>query len=319
MEIEDPVYGKAVIEEEVLKELIESEPVQRLKEISMSGPLPFFTDKNLVSRYEHSVGVMILLRKHGASIEEQIAGLLHDTPHTAFSHTIDYVYDTDEHDYHDDFLEEIVYSSEIPDILERHGLETEEILDESNFGLLERDSPLICADRIDYFLRDSKRVMDEDVDELRDSLTTHNGMFVLDDRDVAEEYALRFIRADRELWANPEEVAINELFADAVRRALREDVLTEDDLFRSDSFVLEKMKDSDLDFIHQRFQVIQDRSFSVDSNEPDFTGHTKARYVDPPVLVDGEIVRVSDYSGELVEEIENHRQEVEDGVPVGID
>ena len=36
---------------------------------------------------------MLLIKKLGGSVEEQIAGLLHDVSHTAFSHVIDYVFD----------------------------------------------------------------------------------------------------------------------------------------------------------------------------------------------------------------------------------
>jgi HD superfamily phosphohydrolase len=319
MQIEDPVHGTGEIEKEVLKELLQTEPVQRLKEIHQAGPLPFFTDKYPVTRYQHTIGVFLLLRKHGASIEEQIAGLLHDVPHTAFSHTVDFVYKTEEHDYHDDFLEKMVYSSEIPEIVEKHGLDIEKILDESRFGLLEQDMPLLCADRIDYFLRDSQQVMGEDIDELRDSLTVHDGMFVLDDREIAEEFALRFIEADRSLWANPEEVAINELFADAVREALETGIIEEDDLFRTDEYVMDKLRDSGNEFIQERLEQLEEKSFTVGADDSDFTGHTKARYVDPPVLEDGETVRVSDYSETLRQEIDRHREEVEDGFPVRID
>ena len=105
MLIEDAVYGDRELKEEVLKELIDSRPFQRLKNIHQAGPQPFFMYKYPMTRYEHSIGVMLLLRDHGASLEEQIAGLLHDVPHTAFSHMVDFVYDTDEHDYHDRFLE----------------------------------------------------------------------------------------------------------------------------------------------------------------------------------------------------------------------
>lgn len=319
MKIEDRVHGEAEIEEDVLKELISSEPVQRLKDVHQAGPLPFFTDKYPVTRYQHSIGVFILLRQHGASIEEQIAGLLHDVPHTAFSHTVDFVYNTDDHDYHDDFLEDVIYSSEIPEILERYGIDTEEVLDESKFGLLERDSPLLCADRIDYFLRDSKLILGKNIEDLRKSLTTHNEMFVLDHRDIAEDFALRFIEADRSLWANPEEVAINELFADIVRRGLEEDILEEDDLFRTDSYVMDLLKSSENEFIQERFDIIQEKRFSVVDENSDFTGKTKARYVDPPVLVDDGITRVSDYSDRLKEEIDKHRTEVGEGFPVRID
>jgi len=53
---------------------------------------------NPTTRFDHSVGVMLLIRKLGAGsspasalLKEQVAALLHDVSHTAFSHVIDYV------------------------------------------------------------------------------------------------------------------------------------------------------------------------------------------------------------------------------------
>jgi len=81
---------------------------------------------------------MLLLKKLGASLEEQIAGLLHDIPHTAFSHTIDFVFPNKDHNFHERFHEKIIKESEIPEILERYGFVLERLLNEHNFPLLEK-------------------------------------------------------------------------------------------------------------------------------------------------------------------------------------
>ena len=71
----DSVYGTFTIGEPTLQELIASQPLQRLQDISMAGYAePFFPD-SYHSRFEHSVGVCYLLSKFGASLKEQIAGL----------------------------------------------------------------------------------------------------------------------------------------------------------------------------------------------------------------------------------------------------
>lgn len=88
MNIADPIYGKMRIQKPVLIELLSAPSVIRLKNISQFGiPDQYYHLKNY-SRFEHSVGVMILLRKLGASVEEQAAGLLHDVSVSAFSHII---------------------------------------------------------------------------------------------------------------------------------------------------------------------------------------------------------------------------------------
>src|SRR3990167_3900982 len=91
MLIKDRVYGNFQINEPVILELLKSKLVLRLKGISQFGVPDKYHYIKGFSRYEHSVGVMILLRILGASLEEQVAGLLHDVSHTAFSHIVDWV------------------------------------------------------------------------------------------------------------------------------------------------------------------------------------------------------------------------------------
>src|SRR3989339_131162 len=131
MEIKDRVYGQVNITEPVILELMASGPLQRLKGIKQS------LSNQTVSRYEHSLGVMILLKILKAPLEEQIAGLLHDVPHTAFSHVIDYVFVSSEHshEFHEKFHEQMIKKSEIPKILAKYNYDVNKILDEDNFSL----------------------------------------------------------------------------------------------------------------------------------------------------------------------------------------
>src|SRR5882672_946575 len=130
MIVGDRTYGKTDITSEVILELINSKPLQRLKGIAQYGiPDVFYHHKNY-SRYEHSVGVMLLLRRLGASEEEQIAGLLHDVSHTAFSHVIDWVVgEGGAESYQDEQHEHFIRESEIPRILKKHGYAVERITD----------------------------------------------------------------------------------------------------------------------------------------------------------------------------------------------
>ena len=159
MLIIDKVYGKIKIQEPILLELLDDPAVLRLKKISQFGmPNKYYHYKNY-SRYEHSVGVMILLREFGATIEEQIAGLLHDVSHTTFSHVADWVFMKGEkgfEDYQDKVHNRFIRNSGIPKILREYGFSVERILDKKNFTLLENEVPDLCSDRIDYSLREFK-------------------------------------------------------------------------------------------------------------------------------------------------------------------
>jgi HD superfamily phosphohydrolase len=59
------------------------------------------------TRFDHSVGVMLLIRHLGGSLREQLAGLLHNVSHTDFLHLIDYVLDMTGEDYHEQRYEEV--------------------------------------------------------------------------------------------------------------------------------------------------------------------------------------------------------------------
>lgn len=68
---------------------------------------------------------------------------------------IDYVFDNEDESYHEEIFSSVVKNSEIPAILAKHGYNYEDILlDDSKWTLLERSAPELCADRVDYTLRD---------------------------------------------------------------------------------------------------------------------------------------------------------------------
>ena len=156
IKINHKIYGNYTITEPVLIELINSKSLQRLKEICNGGAWFFhYTYKKQFTRYDHSIGVMLLLRKFNATLEEQIAGLLHDISHTAFSHVADFVFGRlQEHDYQDSKLEKAFQVQGINKILRKHKINPKFILNEKNFSLLERNLPTLCADRLDYTFQD---------------------------------------------------------------------------------------------------------------------------------------------------------------------
>jgi HD superfamily phosphohydrolase len=107
MIIDEMFYGLFELDEPLLLDLIQSDPVQRLKGVYMGGVTSLLGVGTTSTRYEHSVGAMLLVRLLGASVEEQAAALLHDVSHTALSHVIDYVFDTPSRQaFHDDVKEQ---------------------------------------------------------------------------------------------------------------------------------------------------------------------------------------------------------------------
>ena len=149
----------------LLAELLNSQPIKRLKHINQYGIIQLVDSEGhnneLYTRYDHSLGVFYLLNYFGASFEEQLSGLLHDVSHTAFSHVSDYLFSTSSAgnpNYHDSLFTAFLQKHGVTQILKLHALTPEDI-DPGNvyFTMLERELPDLCADRLDYILQGSAR------------------------------------------------------------------------------------------------------------------------------------------------------------------
>jgi HD superfamily phosphohydrolase len=299
MEIADPLYGSFEITEPALLDVLRADALQRLHTVLQHGITGLIGITAPTTRYDHSVGVMLLVRKIGAGIlpadallKEQIAALLHDVSHTAFSHVIDYVFD--DHDgqgYHERQKESFIARSDLPQVLGRHGYDWREFLPEQAFSLLEQPAPALCADRLDYFLRDARDLRlasDTDVQSALASLAVQAGRLVVTDLEAARWMGYTFIDADEASWANFREVALYELAARAIRLGLEGGELTDADLWRGDAEAWAILQASPDPGVQAYVQLVSPATrFAWDADNPTFSVSTKLRAIDPPVLSNG--------------------------------
>ncbi len=130
--------GASTIDEPAILDLIGCPTFQRLKGVRQAGPSALaFPFKN-VSRFEHSLGVFLLLRRLGADRREQVAGLLHDISHTAFSHAVDFIFSSREQDHHEHLKPLMLDRPDLAGALGRLGYAPAEFYDDSIYPLLER-------------------------------------------------------------------------------------------------------------------------------------------------------------------------------------
>jgi len=299
---DDNVYGRIEIKEQVLVDLINSKAMQRLKGVNM-GPSyllksypPFKKYKN--TRFQHSVGVLLFLKKMNATINEQIAGLLHDISHTAFSHAIDFLFDRHtQQDYHEKIHDKIILESDIQIILKKHHIDVNQILDEKKFTLLEKEVPDLCADRIDYFLRDMiiyDSEIKNNLNNILNSLIKFEKETVFNNLDIARLFAEKFIEANKLLWCNPYQVALFKFISDILKLGLSKGIITQEDLFTTDNEVLIKLKNSKDEEIDEKLNMISDLKIIENKNDYDYHLKSKIRWVDPKILVDSKLSRLSE-------------------------
>ncbi len=294
----DPVFGATELAEPLLLALLRTAPVQRLRGIHQAGASYLVRPGRDVTRYEHGVGVMLLIRRLGGSVGEQAAGLIHDVSHTAFSHVADQLFTRREEDYHEAHFERLVRRSEIPRVLEQHGLRVEPLLDHGRWGLLERPLPDLCADRIDYTLRDLLRlgaISPGEIAAFLPALTVCDGTIAVADSDAALWFVHRFAQEVLDLFMDPLELFANATLARALQRGLAIGALAEEDLFLDDETVLARLRaagDAEigdaLDALRPGVVVVEDETVY------DAHVYSKARNVDPLVVAPGGVRRCSD-------------------------
>lgn len=296
MRWDDRVYGESTIDDPGALALIHGPTFARLGRIRQAGPSAIAFPFKTVTRREHSLGVYLLLGRLGARHRERIAGLLHDLSHTAFSHAVDFVVASEEQDHHERLKPEFLHRPDVVGPLSAMGYAPEEFYDDAIYPLLERPLPWLCADRVDYFLRDSLATgvsTPMSVRRTLDALVIAEGTIALNDIEVARDLAARFAEMNRDWWASPTEAYVYNEFADALREGFRCGALCEQDLLGDDEAVLSKLRDSGNPAIATKLDCVA--NFRVDrvvNYRPRVA--PKDRRIDPPVVVAGELRRLSE-------------------------
>ena len=286
MTTSDPIYGKIEITEPVLLELIATGAMQRLKGIDQNVtanllPIPW----KPFTRFDHCVGVMLLIRKLGGSLEEQIAGLLHDISHTAFSHVMDFVFDQQmTQNFHEEHIERIVKQSAIPEILSRYGFDTDRVINHANFSILEQELPALCADRVDYAVK-TFYSGGQDAANLKKfvtDLTVTENQITFRHSQIALEFARQFLATDLAIWGGSAACNIAyHLFSIIIKKAYQNGEVSFDDFFTTDEEVLGKLGPESKKEV-EKLRLL--KFIEVAPSEPyDYHVNGKIRYVDPPV------------------------------------
>lgn len=317
----DSIYGSFDITEPVLIELLNSKELNRLKDISQGGYLPAYKDQedaSVSNRYNHSIGVFCLLRRFKAPLEEQIAGLLHDVSHTAFSHAIDYAFKSisnqQNQSFQDDHHETFIKHSDIPVILNKYNINVDYILDDSHFPLKENELPDLCADRLDYSLMCMytvyKMITESEKDYIVDSLTVYNSSFIMKDFESAKFYAEKFLELDNTYFSGLRSAVMLAFNGKLFQTLIRDyNFKVEDFLNYTNSDVIKiienHIKDNpELKKYYDYLHLTTD-NFKNDKNDYEEHVFCKSRAINPQFLKDGKLYRVSDFDNDFKKQLES--------------
>jgi uncharacterized protein len=197
---------------------------------------------------------------------------------------------------HHKFVEETGLS----DLLHRLGYNSDELLDEKRYSLLENNLPDICADRLDYTLRDSLHLQilsRQQVTKVIKGLKVIDNEFVFTNEDSAFTYSFAFYLLNLMYYGSPVEAHFNTNFGNLFKYAIKKKVLSEKDWFSDDIKVVEKLQKSRNKKIQEELHKFNNRLVIFeDRDDPDNILPKKIRIVDPKVMSGKKLKRLSEIS-----------------------
>ena len=303
MTYRDRLFGKIEIKEPVIIDLINSHNLQRLKGVDQAGYFEVHFPNTRYTRFEHSIGCCFLLKKFNASLEEQIAGLIHDASHSAFSHCIDYALQAGSeihHDHQDNIFIDYVLNSDIPQILKKYNLDINCILKEKNFPLQETELPDICADRIDYSLRGLiayGEIYQKKAQNFLDNLIVKNNQWVFKKIDAAREYSKLFYYLNKKYYSGIQTAVMFRTVGDYLKYSLAKKYITYDKLYTTDQYVIDTINanlKSDDHLQKLWLRMNDNKNFEENINDYDARVLCKSRIIDPLVIDRDKIRRLSE-------------------------
>lgn len=297
-------YGPLEVDEPVLLELIESPTFQRLKSIHQYGIAYYLDFPEEYNRYDHSMGVFAILRLKGASLEEQIAGLLHDVSHTAFSHVGDWIYGQEhtDGDYQTSVHEGFLKKYGLGEILAKYDLEAAQVMPlESLFPMLEQKGPTLCADRIDYNIQGAYYqgyITHAEAIEILGDLQYIDGDWVSTRPDLMAKIGSFSLYMSSECWGSATNHFTSRWFANAILRGVALGLLTYEDInFGIDDTIWSVLNESPDPQIRRWMRMVMNSAnhFSpVPVSQADEVIRSKFRGIDPWILVEGGKIRLTE-------------------------
>jgi HD superfamily phosphohydrolase len=195
--------------------------------------------------------------------------------------------------------------TEIPTILAAHSMDITPLLDGQPWPFLERPSPDLCIDRIDYTLRDllhCGRVTAPEVSGFADSLQAQAGRIVVDSLAQALWFVQKYHEEVAELFMDPVESYANASMGEAIKLAIEQGIITNEDLFLEDEQLLERLRSARLPPLIEVLARLRRPLLVSESGPAEGALHVRHKYrvVDPVVQVrQGVLARCSELDAQV--------------------
>ena len=309
-------------EVDIISELIETPEMRRLSDVGMhcgceyTGLPRYHREKHHYSRLVHSIGVSKIVHHFTKDTIQAVAGLLHDVATPVFAHTIDFM-------NNDHMTQEsteggtcsyICNSSNLMQVLDKHHINLDDVCDYHKYPIADNDTPMLSGDRLEYTLGNGYLVGGYELSDVRgmyDDLTIAENEYgtaelCFQSIDIAKAFSCMAMFNSR-FYVSDEERFVMQKLAVIMRNAIKAGVLSPEDLYTTESEVIGKLKNSrESGAAWDSFTNISAVSVSpgVLCDRYCVNVSAKKRYIDPLVVTEYGVKRISQIDAEIKEDIE---------------
>ena len=238
-----------------LAEFSKTPPMQRLKAVGMNcgceyTSFPIFSGLRPYTRFDHSVGVALIVWHFTGSKEQSLAGLFHDVTTPVFAHVVDFL--NGDHIRQESteagVAECLAASKEVCELLRKYGISAEQVSDYHRYPVADNDSPALAADRLEYTLGNLWNYRVANLNEIRSSYEdlivgcneAGEKELVFRTPETASWFARSALKTSHVYIADEDRFAMQAL-ADLLRRAMERNVIRYKDLWTTENEVLARL------------------------------------------------------------------------------
>lgn len=301
---------------EFIKELLLAPEVKRLSDVTQIcgveyTSFPMFQLKSRYTRYDHSIGVALILWNFTHDVKQSIAGLLHDIASPCFAHVIDFMKnDHENQEATEENTYEIIDKSEvIQKVLKKYNLKTDDVANYHIYPLADNPTPMLSADRLEYTIGNAYNRGIATLEELKEM---YNDLIVVKDENGIEELTFKTLKIaenftrvminNSHYYVADEDRFSMQYLADVVKQAYDKGLINEKDLFTTEKEIINKMcKDLETKELWDSFTKLKEIEIFDTKQEDIYCVNIpgKKRYINPLVIIDKETIRISETSGEM--------------------
>lgn len=293
-----------------LLEVASTPVIQRLKDIGMSCGCEYtsftrFQKCPTYTRYDHSLGVALIIWHFTKDIKQSIAGLLHDIATPTFSHVVDFLYnDHLKQEYTELNTKAIILSDEqLVSILKKYSLSVDDVDNYHRFPIADNDAPKLSADRLEYTLGNLVHYGLRKRDTIK---RYYNNIIVRDnehgipelmfkDVNIAEAFSRDSLLCSK-VYTSDEDRYSMQVLANILRNAMIDNVITEVDLYRTEELIIKKLQQNSE--YSKKWKIYCSYSKVITSPIKRFGRewlyvNAKKRYINPIVEGKGRVSKIS--------------------------